>query len=154
MQNAWNKYGEAAFEFVVILNCEIDELMKEEQKYLINNKGGYNIGIDPKAAMRGKTLSKETKAKIGAAQLGKKRSAEQKTRMKQAQQTLVASRPDLREQINRTKVARGKGYAKNGANSWIVRFKWQNTQRSYGSYPTESEAKNRAEQVKRELGIL
>lgn len=34
LQRAWNKYGEAAFEFTVIVHCEPDDLVIREQRYL------------------------------------------------------------------------------------------------------------------------
>ena len=34
LQRAWNKYGEDAFEFIVVEQCEKENLMSVEQKYL------------------------------------------------------------------------------------------------------------------------
>lgn len=44
LQRAWNKYGEENFSFNVLEECNIDELLVLEQKYL-NLKPEYNIGI-------------------------------------------------------------------------------------------------------------
>ncbi len=46
LQNAWNKYGEAAFVFVVIERCSREHLLKSEQ-YWIDKCGSYNLA--PKA---------------------------------------------------------------------------------------------------------
>lgn len=78
LQNAWNKYGEDAFDFVIRnVVTTVDELNELEEKY-INEEGYYNIkpggqnsphSEETKRKIgnwhRGKTYSKETKLKIG-----------------------------------------------------------------------------------------
>ena len=69
LQNAWNKYGEENFEFIIIEECNVEELSEREKYYIklykdiglaynIHDGGdeGYNLG---------KHLSEETKRKIG-----------------------------------------------------------------------------------------
>lgn len=92
LQNAWNKYGEENFEFIVIEDCDIDDLNEREtywikyykEKSLAYNihdggDGGYNLG---------KHLSEETKQKIGEKNrinmLGKTHSEETKKKMRDA----------------------------------------------------------------------
>jgi group I intron endonuclease len=91
LQRAWAKYGSAAFEFVVLLNCACDALVHYEQ-HLIDESGcfrhGYNMSptagstlgtkfsdeVRAKfAALRtGRTLTPEHRANIGKAGLGNK----------------------------------------------------------------------------------
>lgn len=43
LQNAWNKYGADAFEFVVLEYCDKSKLIDREQYYLDTLKPEYNI---------------------------------------------------------------------------------------------------------------
>lgn len=43
LQNAWNKYGEDAFEFFVIENCPLDILVKREQYWFDEYNGSYTM---------------------------------------------------------------------------------------------------------------
>lgn len=90
LQNAWNKYGEENFEFVVLEDCNIDELNDKEIywiKYYRESGLAYNIhdGGDGGNNL-GKHLSEETKRKIGEKNrinmLGKVFSDETKEKMK------------------------------------------------------------------------
>lgn len=89
LQKAWNKYGKDNFEFIVLEDCEIDELSDREKYYIklykdmglaynIHDGGdeGYNLG---------KHLSEETKQKIGEKNkingIGRKASDETKLKM-------------------------------------------------------------------------
>lgn len=67
LQSAWDKYGEENFEFKIITNCRLDDLILNEQHYInlfqsAHRAYGYNI--DPVAGNLGKRLSPETKNKI------------------------------------------------------------------------------------------
>lgn len=90
LQNAWNKYGEENFEFIVLEDCSIDVLNDREIYWIKYYKeqclsynihdggdGGYNLG---------KHLSEETKRKIGEKNrenmLGRILSEETKEKMK------------------------------------------------------------------------
>lgn len=44
LQRAWNKYGENAFTFEVVEECERNQMLIREQCYLDTNVDGYNIG--------------------------------------------------------------------------------------------------------------
>ncbi len=76
MQNAWNKYGEEAFKFEVLLYCDIKDLIFYEQKFLHaywdNSNICYNIAKDAISAMKGRKASEETKKKISLQTSGKK----------------------------------------------------------------------------------
>lgn len=92
LQNAWKKYKEENFEFIVIEDCEVDVLSEREKYYIkfykdiglaynIHDGGdeGYNLG---------KHLSEETKRKIGEKNkingLGRKASEKTKEKMSNA----------------------------------------------------------------------
>ena len=97
LQNAWNKYGEESFEFIVIEDCQVEELNDKEMYWIKYYKelglaynlhnggdGGYNLGqhlseetkrkIGEKNRVNsfGKTHSQETKQKMRESHLGKK----------------------------------------------------------------------------------
>lgn len=107
LQNAWNKYGEDAFEFSVILECPEETLnfwekaflgdrWKTEYKHCYNQKqGGSNGRLSEETKkklselnkgknhpMWGKTHSEETKRKIGLGNKGKTISEEAKQKMR------------------------------------------------------------------------
>lgn len=97
LQRAWNKYGEDAFEFSVILECPEETLdfwekaflgdrWKTEYTHCYNQKeGGFNgrhseetkqkmseVKMGERNSFYGKTHSEESKRKISEAQKGKK----------------------------------------------------------------------------------
>lgn len=89
LQRAWDKYGQDNFEFIVIEDCNVDELSDREKYYIklykdmglaynIHDGGdeGYNLG---------KHLSDKTKRKIGEKNringIGRKASDETKEKM-------------------------------------------------------------------------
>ena len=43
LQNAWNKYGEEEFDFVILERCTVEELIPKEQTYIDSDKYHYNI---------------------------------------------------------------------------------------------------------------
>lgn len=50
LQNAWNKYGEENFEFVILEECTTNELNELEYKWMLiydSIENGYNIRLDP-----------------------------------------------------------------------------------------------------------
>lgn len=74
LQRAWNKYGEAAFVFDVIIVCDRDELKSEESRLLEEYFGHsecYNTSRDPLAPTRGIKRSDETRKKISESLTGK-----------------------------------------------------------------------------------
>lgn len=97
LQNAWNKYGEKAFEFNVFLYCDPEMMLVFEQRaidqsghYNLSPTAGNNLGMkhtkEAKANMSvaqmgnqnalGCTRSDETKARLSAAAMGRKTSEE------------------------------------------------------------------------------
>lgn len=103
LQNAWNKYGENAFEFIVIECCEPIKLIEREQFWLDQAKcfapdDGYNIckiagntlgyrhSADTINKFKNRVQSEETKLKLSI--INKNRSKEINQRMGNAQRRL------------------------------------------------------------------
>jgi group I intron endonuclease len=97
LQRAWRKYGQEAFEFIVVVYCHRGDLLWLEQGFMNQYKSydpahGFNInrtagsrlgmrlGAESKAKLRaanlGKTVSPEIRAKMSESARGKERSAE------------------------------------------------------------------------------
>ena len=75
LQQAWNKYGEDAFEFIVLEDLShksVKYIHAIEQWWLRYCKGQYNISSDAsKSIMAGVPMQETTKRKIGIANSGK-----------------------------------------------------------------------------------
>lgn len=112
LQNSWNKYGESLFEFHVIEYCPKENLIGREQFYLdifkpTDLRFGFNInptadsnygrkfGIiarnNNRNAQLGRKHSEETKKKISAIWLGKKRPIATREKMSKARQGIKLS---------------------------------------------------------------
>ncbi len=79
LQSSWNKHGEGAFEFVVLAVLEPSEVLATEQRLLdqvVGIKGCCNIARNARASTLGLKLSPESRAKIGNALRGRKKSPE------------------------------------------------------------------------------
>lgn len=77
LQNAWNKYGEDAFDFLIKdITTSLDDLNRLEEKY-IKEEGYYNI----KPGGQNSPHSEETKRKIGKWHKGKIYSKETKLKI-------------------------------------------------------------------------
>lgn len=81
LQRAWNKYGEKSFKYHVLEICDKDRLNEREQHWLdvlapYNPAIGYNVAVDAEASARGIRQTPEHRAKISAANKGKKRDPE------------------------------------------------------------------------------
>lgn len=63
LQRAWNQYGGAEFEFVVLEQCEADRLTEREQCY-IDQKPWFNLALYADAGMRGRKHTNETRLKM------------------------------------------------------------------------------------------
>jgi len=115
LQRAWNKYGEDAFEFVVLEECPAEQLLDREQHYFDLHPDKYNcapvagsqLGIkrSPEtlarmsAAQMGRKHSPETVAKRNATNTGRKNSLETREKMRQAALGRVIS-PEQRAKIS------------------------------------------------------
>jgi len=97
LQAAWDKYGEQSFVFVVVEEVDIDKLLEAENRWLKEHVGKeycYNIGVDAKAAMLGRSgelnpmygrrfaHTGEAKEKIRRTSLGRKHTQEAKDKIK------------------------------------------------------------------------
>lgn len=117
LQNAWIKYGEAAFVFVLVqVVAETDDLLEAENVWLKEHVGSeycYNIAESATAfglgksgeknPMWGKTFAHttEAKAKIGAAGKGREVSAETRAKRSAKLKGRIISQ-EQREQISKT----------------------------------------------------
>lgn len=117
LQRAWNKYGEAAFQFNILLICDpdCDLLLLQEQRYFDLHKPEYNcaptagspLGLKRSAETRAKiSVSKTGKkhppefgAAISARMLGKPKSPEQRVAMSARMLGTVVP-PEVREKIS------------------------------------------------------
>lgn len=74
LQRAWDKYGEDAFEFVVLEECAIEQLIEREQHFFEVYEYKYNCA--PVAESRlGYKHTPEARANMSAAQRGNKKAA-------------------------------------------------------------------------------
>lgn len=81
LQAAWNKYGEDAFDFVVLIKCPPDERSAHEQEAIRVLKPAYNIAQDVVAPMKGLKQSPEECARISAMFKGKPKSKEHREKL-------------------------------------------------------------------------
>jgi group I intron endonuclease len=89
LQNAYQKYGEAYFNFILLENCTQSELTVKEAEWLdkIDIELRYNINkvtdVHP--------VSEETRKKISDTRIGKKWSEEQKNRLSKSRKGVKKS---------------------------------------------------------------
>lgn len=78
LQNAFNKYGQDSFSFLVLQYVEnnLNEWEKFWIKYFNSQKNGYNISMGGESVMLGLSHTDEAKKKISKASLGRKLSKE------------------------------------------------------------------------------
>lgn len=90
LQSAWNKYGEEYFDFVLLMNCVPEELIRNEQRffdaclpeYNVSPVAGRTSGIirseeyrkKQSRSQKGKTITLETRNKISEGMKGKRNS--------------------------------------------------------------------------------
>jgi group I intron endonuclease len=105
LQNAWDKYGEEAFEFVVLEECAVEKLLEREQYHLDQYPDNYNCALIAKS-MLGYKHTAETRAKISAARKGSKASPE--TRAKISKSLIGNTRgnpsPETLENLHRSNI--------------------------------------------------
>jgi group I intron endonuclease len=76
LQSSWNKYGAEVFEFIILLECRIDDLLTNELKFILahnsfDNNCGYNVN-DPEHKFLNRKHSEKTKQKLSLQKLGDK----------------------------------------------------------------------------------
>lgn len=97
MQRSFNKYGESAFEFALVLECERDCLIAEEQKFINEIRPWFNS--NPVAGSRlGSKATQETKERLRLSHLGKKPSAEA-VKAQRAAMLEYAKNPEVRARL-------------------------------------------------------
>ena len=87
LQRAWNKYGEAEFEFIVLERVEEEEYLVEREQLWINLLNSYEEGYNilPHAGNSlGYTHTEETRRKISMAHRGKHCSKETRQKISEA----------------------------------------------------------------------
>jgi group I intron endonuclease len=119
LQKAWNKYGEAAFEFSILKIFECTEMMLIAEKALLeaNLKLSYNVSTEvDKAHMLGRHHSEETKQKLRDMFLGKELSEETKIKIRtaRAKQIMPKGRKCTPETIAKIKAKRALQVMKSG----------------------------------------
>lgn len=76
LQNSWNKYGESSFEFSIIINCVVDDLLEKEKQYIEDyngmiKNGGFNC-FDPVDLVRNNDVSDEVRKTLSECKIGSK----------------------------------------------------------------------------------
>lgn len=123
LQRAWNKYGEQAFDWQVLENCEPEQCLSREQFWIdelrsVKGTAGYNI-CPTAGNSRGTKHTAETKKRMSAlkrgksqkaehvetrrlAHLGQKRSAATREMMRKSQIEKYKNCPEVIEKIRAT----------------------------------------------------
>lgn len=83
LQRHYNKYGEADLEFIVIVGCNKEDLLKHEQYFLDSFKPYFNICLTAGNTL-GRKCTDETKLKISKSAKLRKYSEEDKKRLSDA----------------------------------------------------------------------
>lgn len=112
LQNAYNKHGEAAFEFHVLESCDPQVCVQQERVWIetlkaIDPEHGYNLLPAADSAL-GIKRSAETKAKIAASKVGKPRSAETREKLRVANRGKRAS-DETRRKMSETRNGQKRG---------------------------------------------
>lgn len=80
LQNSYNKYGLEAFEFLILEECNKEQLIEREQYYIDTLKPAYNICPIAYSTL-GRIPTIETKLKMSKSQTGRKHSEKSKLKM-------------------------------------------------------------------------
>lgn len=113
LQNSYNKYGEQAFKFIILENCEKDKLIELESKYIACIDEEFRYNLKP---VEGISMLEETRKKISDAlkgipknykrMHGKKHSEETKRKMSDKAKLRVRTeehQKNLTESIRKSK---------------------------------------------------
>ena len=93
LQRAWNKYGEEAFSFNLVEECQVTELIEREQFWIdfLEFDKLYNQSKSASSPMLGRKHSEESKAKMSEQQKGKPRSIEQRIKQSATMKAVARS---------------------------------------------------------------
>lgn len=88
LQNSWNKYGDDYFEFKVLLECSVENLLLYEQRaidsFCAAGELGYNV-LPTAGSNYGFKASEDTKKKMSASMAGRKQTPEHTRKAAEAQ---------------------------------------------------------------------
>ena len=108
LQSAVNKHGMDQFEFELLEECDISELLTREQTFIASYDAvdcGYNIARDTLAPALGRRwkLTEETRGKIRAARVGKMHTDETKKKVSASRRGIMTGPrpPEVREKISK-----------------------------------------------------
>lgn len=134
LQRAWNKYGEEAFEFVLLADVPRELLFDEEAKLLRSSPDKYNTGTAAGAAFLGRRHTEEARRKMSEIQ--KRRAAlhpvsdETKEKIRQANLGKKYSL-ETRKKVSAAFRGRGKGYCWHSTRKrWYVQVRTDNGKRT------------------------
>jgi len=145
LQYAWNKYGAGAFEFSVVLICDIKSKLYHEQLFLDTLKPSYNIATCAEAPMQGLYASEETKEKMRRSMIGKNKGKfpNNETREKMRNSHLGKSASE------EAKLKMSE--ANKGNTRWLGRKHTEETKKKIGE---SKKGKPRSEETRRKLSEL
>lgn len=107
LQRAWNKYGEAEFEFIIV--CETSEdLLGLEQTMLDTLKPDYNIALFAISGMRGRKHSEETKELLRQRMTGRVLDQEWRDKISKAHMGKTQQPHTEESKLKMSKAQRGK----------------------------------------------
>ena len=80
LQNAYNKYGEDAFDVKILEVCPLEKLHEREEYYISIALNKYNFNEKPTGPLKLPTPTEERKQKVSKANKGRKRTEDQRKR--------------------------------------------------------------------------
>jgi len=96
LQRSWNVYGEGAFTFEVIIYCDKADKLFYEQVLLDSLNPAFNLAKDALAPMQGRKHSEETKKAMSKTRLG--RTVSEETRVKMGEASKKRNHPKWSEE--------------------------------------------------------
>lgn len=109
LQNSWNKYGESAFLFEIVEECEEigDEEMLKREQFFLDTTGclDHAIGFNIRPRADHKRQSPESIEKCRLARIGQKRTPETIERMRKARMGKYPSL-ETREKMSRSRIGK------------------------------------------------
>lgn len=107
LQNAWNKYGEDCFDFIIVETVDPQSLLIVEQRYLDLVKINPNISYNLCYTSTGSRLSSYSIEKIRKASTGKKHTEETKQKLRECRNKQTFSDESRRKSIEALLKCRG-----------------------------------------------
>jgi group I intron endonuclease len=78
LQNSFNKYGEDAFEVMILEVCTLNNLKEREEYHILNTSSRYNFIDKPTGPLQLPRLDAERRKIVSEKLTGRKRTIEQK----------------------------------------------------------------------------